>query len=658
MGGNDWTLKISRYADIVRERHGCSPAEMVPAFYQGRGRALFLAREKARQAVRGRAAWEAERARLDKALREAVGWFPARRTVVREVGLVRKENLEVRKLLYAPFPGHWVPANLYLPRGFKGRRPALVMPPGHGLAGKGGYGERAAFFARNGYVVITIDFIGEGERHLAWDGRGPAAFPSTQHNILGGRMLLHGCNLMGLLIVETMGALDVLAGHGAVDPARIGLTGASGGGTLTFFTAAADRRVAAAAPAASVHSFSTGLHADDSEQVFFGGPGAGVHYPDVAAFLIAPRPLLIIANERDIWPLASTEYVRDAAAPFYRLLGAPEKLELQTWSKGHSYDHEQWPAALAWFNRWLGGPARPVFTGPVPPGDILAREESLVSVSGNIYAEGYRDPGRVFVSRAGRRPARGGSAACLAFLEKALAGGRAPRVEEIDRYRVGTLAGRRIIFETEPGISLPAEILAPRRPRGLTLLLDELDRREAPEWLAAAAARGRLAVRPDLRGWGETAPPESWEDWENWCQNLYSGRRYKLFALARLAGRNLVLERARDALAALAAARRWCPEGPVTFHGRRGGALVAAFAALGGGEKVDRLVLESFPASYRAVLAADRPAAPADGFIEGFLDFGCDLMDLLADCYRGRLEVRDPLDAWLRPRRGRRRERA
>lgn len=647
-------LKPERYTDLVRESLGVAPDGMVPRRYHVEGDELFQEREKARRRVGSKQAWKAERERVRAGFLATLGFMPERKTRLRDAGTVTKRHLTVRKLLFSPFGDHWIPANLYLPNNMDAPMPGVVLPPGHSQIGKGAYGERCAYFARNGYVVLSFDFLGEGERHLGWaDGR-PILFPGNEHNLLGNRMLLHGANLLGLMISETMGAIDALAAQPEVDSTRIGLTGASGGGTLTFFTAALDPRVKAAVPAASVHSYYDGIRSADSEQTLFDVLRRGVDAPDIAAFLIAPRPLFLIANTADIWPVSSTEYTFREAARFYEKLGSPEGLAMRVWKKGHQYDQDQWPAAVAWFNQWFGGPKRPRFRGAVPAEDILTPDESLISKSGNLYSEGYPNPAKCWFdllerSRRGRQTKRSGPANRLRQIRKALAAGKPSPPRAIDRSVQGNLLGKRIMFSSEPGILLPAEILMPVRPRGITVLVDEIDRRETPEWQAEVAAGGALAIRPDLRGWGETAIAEKWEDWENLCQNRFAGKRYRLFALTQLVGRNLVLERARDVLAAVAVARYYCPRGPVTLWGRRGGALAAAFAALSG-RKIGRLILERFPYAYRDVAGSDIYAAPADGFVHGILADDTDLMELLEYAYRGTLDVRSPLDANLCPR--------
>src|SRR5205814_4976037 len=134
-------------------------------------------------------------------------------------------------------------------------------------------------------------------------------------------------------------------------PARIGLLGVSKGGMETFLAAAADPRVAAAAPIIGVQSFKWGLE-HDAFQARAESLGGAVPDPTSAAAvkqfydrvtpglvdtydgpdmlpLIAPRPLLVLSGLRD--PRNAIEGVRlavDAARVAYQQAGAVDKLEL------------------------------------------------------------------------------------------------------------------------------------------------------------------------------------------------------------------------------------------------------------------------------------------------------------------------------------------
>lgn len=86
-----------------------------------------------------------------------------------------------------------------------------------------------------------------------------------------------------------------------VDAKRIGLTGISGGGAMTWYTAAVDERIAVAAPVCS--TFTWGSQADhwlargQCDCIYYFNT-YGWDFPTVAA-LIAPRPLLILSGQKD-----------------------------------------------------------------------------------------------------------------------------------------------------------------------------------------------------------------------------------------------------------------------------------------------------------------------------------------------------------------------
>ena len=98
--------------------------------------------------------------------------------------------------------------------------------------------------------------------------------------------------IMGLQTYNSIRALDWLAGRDDVDPQRIGVTGASGGGTQTFILAAIDPRPAAAFPAVMVSTAMQGGCTCENASYLRVGTGN----VEIAA-LIAPRPLGMTAAD-------------------------------------------------------------------------------------------------------------------------------------------------------------------------------------------------------------------------------------------------------------------------------------------------------------------------------------------------------------------------
>ena len=408
-------------------------------------------------------------------------------------------------------------------------------------------------------------------------------------------------------------------------------------------------RIRVVIPAASVCSFRYAAQADDAEQVMFGMQRRGLHYADFMSFLICPRPLFVVANAHDIWGLDGTNYAVDEARRFYEMAGAADRLNIQVWDKGHAYEDDQLAVAIAWFNTWLKGRPDDAVVLDVPSDELPAFDELLISPTENIYDAGSTRPNAVFARHAAANLE--GIEDSAAFLEEIIRQVRgepqAPDWRELDRFVPGNGFGRRIAYAPAPGLLLPAEILVPDGAKGVVVLVDENDRREDLEWQISVMQEGRIVVRPDLRGWGETGPKEDWSDWEGWAQNRYADRRYHLYALARLTGRNLVLDRAHDLVALLDVIETLYPGLPIEIRGRRQGAFPALYAALADA-RIVRLTLDGYLRSYRDLMACDLPLWRSEGNVDRILCAGLDLPELLERVVGERVLV-DARDGAMRP---------
>jgi dienelactone hydrolase len=160
-----------------------------------------------------------------------------------------------------------------------------------------------------------------------------------------------GCTLPRLHIADVQILRDLLAATDGVDERRIGLTGLSGGGTLTYLTAAFDRRFAAAAEFCGLCRYTE----------YAAGPdGCGMQtvpmlFPtgDTGEILslIAPRPLLLGQGRRDaVFHTIGVRSIAADALRAYRAAGVPDRLEVAIFDRAHELDVD---IAERFFLQWL-----------------------------------------------------------------------------------------------------------------------------------------------------------------------------------------------------------------------------------------------------------------------------------------------------------------
>jgi len=272
-------------------------------------------------------------------------------------GRLEGEGFSVEKLHYQSSPGLYVTGNLYLPAARKKdeKFPAILYVCGHGRVKKDGvsfgnkvhYHHHGAWFARNGYVCLTLDTIQLGE------------IESLHHGTYSKNMwwwVSRGYTPAGVEAWNGIRGIDYLQSRPEVDPERIGVTGRSGGGAYSWWVAALDERVKAAVPVAGITSMRNHVvdgcvegHCDCMFQV-------NSRRWDFAMIssLVAPRALLISNTDKDrIFPLEGVLEVHSKTRKLYRLLGAESNLGLQITEGPHKDTQDLRVHAFSWFNRFL-----------------------------------------------------------------------------------------------------------------------------------------------------------------------------------------------------------------------------------------------------------------------------------------------------------------
>jgi hypothetical protein len=272
-------------------------------------------------------------------------------------GKLEADGFIVEKLHYQSSPGLYVTGNLYLPadRNKNEKFPAILYVCGHGRVKKDGvsfgnkvhYHHHGAWFARNGYVCLTIDTIQLGE------------IEGIHHGTYSKNMwwwVSRGYTPAGVEAWNGIRGIDYLQSRPEVDPERIGVTGRSGGGAYSWWVAALDVRVKAAVPVAGITSMRNHVvdgcvesHCDCMYQV----NSKRWDFAMISS-LVAPRALLISNTDKDgIFPLEGVLDVHAKTRKLYRLLGAAGNLGLQITEGPHKDTQDLRVHAFSWFNRFL-----------------------------------------------------------------------------------------------------------------------------------------------------------------------------------------------------------------------------------------------------------------------------------------------------------------
>lgn len=290
---------------------------------------------------------------------ERLGGFPKRTPLnAKTVGAIERDRYRVEKVIFESQPNHFVTATLYLPKQGKKPYPGVVIPSGHSATGKAaGYNQQGAMIlAMNGIAALAYDPIGQGERSQLLDKNGKPRFGSTtEHTILGTGSIPLGLNTATYRIWDGIRSMDYLCSRKEIDKTKIGVTGCSGGGTLSSYLMAIDERVACAAPSCYLTSFKRLLETigpQDAEQNIFGQIDAGLDHADYI-MLHAPKPTLILAATRDFFDIQGTWDSFRQAKRLYTRLGLPERVALVETSTSHGYPTSHREPMARWMRRWL-----------------------------------------------------------------------------------------------------------------------------------------------------------------------------------------------------------------------------------------------------------------------------------------------------------------
>ena len=278
----------------------------------------------------------------------------------RITGVLERDTYKIEKVIFESRPGFLVTANLYIPKNRKFPLPGVVGACGHMPNGKASeaYQSFAQGLVRMGYVVLIYDPIGQGERLQYPDEnlKSRIGVGVGEHLYCGNQQFLVGEFFGSWRAWDGIRALDYLLSREEVDAGQVGVTGNSGGGTMTTWLCGVERRFAMGAPGCFVTSFRRNLENElpaDTEQCPPRALALGLDHSDFLAAL-APKPVIILAKEKDFFDVRGSEQAYERLKHLYRLLGREDNVNLFIGPGYHGYTQENREAMYRWFNRETG----------------------------------------------------------------------------------------------------------------------------------------------------------------------------------------------------------------------------------------------------------------------------------------------------------------
>ena len=276
-----------------------------------------------------------------------------------------KENFTLERWIIWTEPGIPLPVVVLIPKNKTGKLPLVIATHGHGKHAnlyEGIYPKVvekvtpeqteisiAVQAVNQGYIAIAPTIRAFGDTRTEFDKNNNNSF--SCHNQLMHDLLV-GRTPIGDRVWDMSKILDWVLQHFPVDEKRIAITGNSGGGTVSLFTAACDPRIKVAAPSSYFCTFEGSIgsipHCDCNYI-----PGIlNLGEMSNIAGLIAPRPLCVINGIEDtIFPIEETRKAFAHLKTIYIAAGVSGDVMLYEGNGGHKYYKEgAWP----FINKYFG----------------------------------------------------------------------------------------------------------------------------------------------------------------------------------------------------------------------------------------------------------------------------------------------------------------
>lgn len=311
-------------------------------------------------------AWAVRAEQLQRRVLVACGLWPMPEKPPIEAtihGLVDCDDHTVERVYFESSPGLYVTGSLYRPKGFSGPRPTVLCPHGHWKdarfyhhtagemerelasggekfpeCGKYILQAKCVQLARMGCVVFLYDMLGYSDSQVlsqellhGFGKQRPELSSTDNWGLYSAQSELRLVNGLGLQTWNSVRVVDWITTLPDVDPERIGVTGASGGGTQTFVLGMVDPRPTALFPVVMVSTSMQGGCTCENASLLRVETG---NIEFVA--LLGPRPVGMIGA--DDWTVEIESRGLPELKQHYQRLGVPENVQAWYHPFPHNYN--------------------------------------------------------------------------------------------------------------------------------------------------------------------------------------------------------------------------------------------------------------------------------------------------------------------------------
>ncbi len=466
-------------------------------------------------------------------------------------GKIERDGYIVEKVSFASMPGHYVTGSLFRPTGKTGPFPAVLCPHGHWAGGR--FYEnteaaakkqieigaeqtmegarfpiqaRCAMLARMGCIVFQYDMVGYADS-TAIEHR--AGFTDAQ-------AILRLQSFMGLQTWNSIRCLDFVLSLPDVDPKRIAVTGASGGGTQTMILDAIDDRPAVDFPAVMVSDEMQGGCICENAPLL----RIGTNNLEIAA-AFAPRPMgMSSAND---WTRHLVERGLPKIKAIYQLYGAADQTMAWYRSFEHNYNQVSRELMYNWMNDHLKlgwpSPVKEVPFKPVPPKELSVYDGEHPRPSDELGAAELRKR-MTAASDAQMAELRSNPEEYRKIVGTALrvmVGNNLPSAGDVSLEKVSqsiiegsTTLETGLLVRHSTGVSLRFFLLTPANSNGqITIVADEqgrssvLDHQKPTDLAARLLAAGQTVLSADLALTGQLASDRAPDQRGRYASYNYAG---------------------------------------------------------------------------------------------------------------------------------------